>query len=34
MGRAAAISVVLFGLALTFTVAQMRFFTHRESDVR
>jgi multiple sugar transport system permease protein len=34
MGRAAAISVVLFGLALSFTVAQMRFFARGEGYVR
>ena len=32
MGRAAAISVVLFGITLAFTVAQMRFFMRGELD--
>ena len=30
MGQAAAISVVLFGIMLVFTLLQMRFFMHRE----
>jgi ABC-type sugar transport system permease subunit len=32
MGRAAAISVVLFAIAMVFTVIQMRLFTRSEED--
>jgi multiple sugar transport system permease protein len=34
MGRAAAISVVLFAMALAFTVGQMRIFARSEADFR
>jgi ABC-type sugar transport system permease subunit len=34
MGRAAAISVVLFAIALAFTVGQMRIFSRGEADFR
>ena len=34
MGRAAAISVVLFAIALAFTVGQMRIFARGEADLR
>ena len=34
MGRAAAISVVLFGIALTFTLAQMRIFSRGEGHLQ
>jgi ABC-type sugar transport system permease subunit len=34
MGRAAAISVVLFAIAMAFTVAQMRLFARGEENVR
>jgi multiple sugar transport system permease protein len=34
MGRAAAISVVLFAIALTFTLGQMRLFARGEENVR
>jgi multiple sugar transport system permease protein len=33
MGRAAAISVILFAIVMLFTVAQMRLFTKGEQDV-
>jgi ABC-type sugar transport system permease subunit len=32
MGRAAAISAVLFGIAMVFTVIQMRMFMRGEED--
>ena len=34
MGRAAAISVVLFAITLLFTVGQMRLFARGEADLR
>jgi ABC-type sugar transport system permease subunit len=34
MGRAAAISVILFAIALSFTLGQMRLFSRSEANFR